>query len=261
MMQSYTRGKFTFIVNTIEIDGLKLYHLSVRPPMTDDEYDDMKYRIESLGGHWRERFNGFIFDENPIKLLQNEDTWKPIEHSAMKKWKVLRQFYPTPPDVAKRVVELAEITDKHVVLEPSAGSGALIRPIGRTENIVAVEIDDTLAEVLTSLGYSVVHSSFEDAIKNGNIHKDYFDRVVMNPPFGPRQKGLKHIMMAYDLMKENGVLVAVISENDLYYNTETTREFNRLLRETNAMIEPVPHRSFLVSGTRIDTVIIKMRKK
>lgn len=260
LMDKYIRGKYTFVVKPISIDGKTLFHLSVRPPMTNEEYDDIKYRIEKLGGHWRERFGGFIFDENPIDSLKCESTWERIEHDHYDQWKIMRQFYPTPNDVAKRVNELANIKHDHYVLEPSAGKGALIDPIGRKERIVAIEIDARLASELRSAGFeTVVNDSFEHAVESHVIH-DQFDRIVMNPPFGPNQLDIKHIMLAYTLLKPGGILVAIMSENDLYYNTDLTKQFNEFLKIKNAIIEEVPMRSFLASGTRVDTIIVKIVK-
>jgi protein-L-isoaspartate O-methyltransferase len=231
--------------------------------MTNEEYDDLKYRIEALGGHWRERFGGFVFDVDPIPALRNEDTWGSVEHSQHKKWKILRQFYPTPDDLAEYVVRLAEIEPHHLVLEPSAGSGALLRPLGRTKDIMAIEIDDSLATGLMEIGYSVViNSSFEDAIKNGDVGP-WFDRIVMNPPFSTpteKQIDIKHIMMAYDLLIPGGIMVAIMAENDLYYDTPRTKNFNDFLKLVRAHVEEVPFRGFLASGTRVDTVIVKIRK-
>lgn len=259
-MGKYVRDKYTFVTKEIKIGDQTLYHLTVRPPMTDEEYDSMKYRLERLGGHWRERFGGFIFDVDPLPALMDESTWAPYEHDAYNKWRIERQFYPTPDELAKHVVELAEIEPHHYVLEPSAGSGALLRPIGRKNHIVAVEIDDSLATGLMEADYgTVINSSFEDAISNGDVGQ-WFDRIVMNPPFGPRQKDIQHIMLAYSLLKEGGILVAIMGENDLYYNTELTRSFNEFLKNVNAEVEEVPLRSFLCSGTRVDTVIVKIRK-
>ena len=151
-MDTYQYGDYTFVIKPITIDNTNLFHLSVFPQMSDEDYDAIKYRIESLGGHWRERFGGFVFDKNPIDGLNNEETWKPIVHDEYEQWRIQRQFYPTPASVAERVVELAEISDTHTVLEPSAGKGALLKPLKRTEGIQAIEIDKELADGLRALG-------------------------------------------------------------------------------------------------------------
>lgn len=253
----YQRDNLTFTVKEIYFDNKTYFHLRIRPAMTDDEYDAIKYRIESLGGHWRERFGGFIFDENPIDKLNNETTWQPIIQDDYVKWCIARQFYPTPADVALHVIELCEISGTDTVLEPSAGKGALIRPLGRTSGIRAIEIDEGLARDLKNDGYNVLNMAFEDAIDKNMISP--VDRVVMNPPFSG-QRDIKHIMAAYNLLKENGILVAIMSENDLYYDTPLTQLFNEFLKKTNAYIEAVPMRSFKESGTMVDTIIVKIQK-
>jgi predicted RNA methylase len=227
--------------------------------MTDKEYDDLKYRIEKIGGHWRERFGGFIFDENPIPALRDIKTWKKYGQSEYVKWQILRQFYPTPNELAEYVVKLGEIDDSHTVLEPSAGKGALLKPLGRTKNVTAVEIDTNLANELQAMGYNVINKSFEDAIIDGDLGT--FDRIIMNPPFGPGQKDIKHISKAYSLLKPGGILVGIMSENSLYYKTVLTKSFNHFLKSVGAHIEETPMRSFLQSGTRVDTVIIKITKQ
>lgn len=256
-MSEYTRDGINYLVKEISIDGRPLWHLSTRPAMSDKEYDAVKYRLERLGGHWRERFGGFVFDTDPTPALRNPATWEPIEHSEYEHWKIMRQFYPTPAPVAERVVELCEINDEHTVLEPSAGKAALLKPLHRTERIQTVEIDGVLAMGLRDMGYAVINSSFEDAVAAGKISP--VDRIVMNPPFS-QQRDIKHIMLAYELIKEGGILVAIMSENDLYYDTPLTKQFNAFLKDKGAYIEAVPMRAFAESQTSVDTVIVKIKK-
>lgn len=259
-MSVYKRGDHEFVVKPITIGGALFYHLSIRPPLTDEEYDDVKYRLERLGGHWRERFGGFVFDEDPSEALKDERTWKPVNHSEHDKWRIARQFYPTPPDLAKQVVELCEIEEHHTVLEPSAGTGALLAPITRTNGITAVEIDEDMANKLREKGYEVINHDFRSLVVETEFCTREFDRIVMNPPFSPNSLGIAHIRLAYSLLANNGVMVAVLNENSLYYNTEATRCFNKFLHDVDAKVIEVPSRSFLASGTRVDTVLIKIRK-
>ena len=51
------------------------------------------------------------------------------------------QLFPTPPEIARRVVALAEIGPRMRVLEPSAGTGNLLAAIGSGLDTVAVEIN------------------------------------------------------------------------------------------------------------------------
>lgn len=257
-MNTFTYDKYTFVSSKININNVHgLYHLSIRPPMSDEDYDALKYRIERLGGHWRERYGGFILNEDPIPLLMKKETWQEIVHEEYDLWRINRQFYPTPPSVAERVISLCEIRDTDIVLEPSAGRGALIKPIRHRENVIAVEIDEGLSQELQADGFTTINMSFEDAVANNKV--PLVDRIVMNPPFSG-QRDIKHILMAYELLKPNGVLVAIMAENDLFYKTQLTKDFNKFLMDKGAYIEAVPMRAFCVSDTFIDTVIVKIRK-
>lgn len=253
----YVRGHYVFVTKEIYLENKKVWHLSIRPPMSDDEYDAIKYRLEKLGGHWRERLGGFLYLHDPMPQLMREETWGEIVHEAYEQWRITRQFYPTPPVIADRVFELAEITCQDTVLEPSAGRGALLEPIKDAKDIQAVEIDPENANILRAKGYNVITTSFENAVEKHLIQP--VSRIVMNPPFSG-QRDILHIMMAYDLLEEGGILVAIMAENDLYYNTPKTKAFNKFLQKVNAYVEDVPLRGFCESGTTVDTVIVKIKK-
>ena len=63
------------------------------------------------------------------------------------------QLFPTPPELAARMVELAEIEPGHRVLEPSAGTGNIVEPVFNNTmhgELVAVEINADLARRLST---------------------------------------------------------------------------------------------------------------
>lgn len=232
-----------------------LYYLSLGN-MSDAEYDEVKPIIEHLNGHWREKFGCFVFGEDVSELLQNA-LCNGVDISDDYRWREENQFYPTPMRVAKRVVELAEVESGMSILEPSAGVGNLLDclPAGQY-SILCVEPMETNCYVLEHKGYKVVHSTFEDTY----VDLPKFDRIIMNPPFSG-QRDIMHVMMAYYLLKPGGVLCSVISENALYYKTETTENFKKFLKDIDGYVEPVPSGSFEESGTTIETVLIKLRKR
>ena len=82
--------------------------------------------------------------------------------------------------------------------------------------------------------------------------------------FGSRTDYLKGIATTacYTIIMVTSLnlLVGIMGENDLYYNTPLTKEFNAFLKSVNAEVTEVPIRSFLASGTRVDTVIVKIKK-
>lgn len=59
------------------------------------------------------------------------DGYKQAVKAPPPKVIVVDQLFPTPPPLARRMVALADIRPEHFVLEPSAGTGNLLRAIGR----------------------------------------------------------------------------------------------------------------------------------
>lgn len=122
-------------------------------------------------------------------------------------------LFPTPPEIAKRVVELADIQDGNRILEPSAGTGNLLLAIqpSHLKKTVAVELNSQLADILRNRGQGwnnlcveVVNGDFLS--QNGNLGK--FDRIVMNPPFD-HGSDIKHIQHALGFLNPGGKLVAI----------------------------------------------------
>lgn len=225
--------------------------------LTDEEYDRLKPIIEHIGGHWRERFGCFVFkkglniEEKLEYCLKNG-----VQVTDQYRYQEETQFYPTPNKVAKRVVELAEIKKGQSVLEPSAGLGNLLDCIDVPCDILAVEPIVNNVVTLKHKGYPTEMTTFEEIYDS----LPTFNRIIMNPPFSG-QRDVKHVMMAYKKLKRHGVLVAIISENALWYKTQLSKDFKRFLERTHAYIEEVASNSFEESGTSIETVIVKFVKK
>lgn len=137
------------------------------------------------------------------------------------------QLFPTPPDVAARLVELAEIEPSHRVLEPSAGTGRLINAIsGKGEELVAVEINPDMAASLSRNWQGIKTVCADFLTQNGNLGT--FDRVVMNPPF-ENGADIKHIQHARGMLREGGRLVAICADGP--------RQRAKLMPDADAWIE------------------------
>ena len=231
------------------------------PEMSDAQYDKIKYIMEYAGGHWRERYKGFQFNDSPdviqsriCDILINGS----IELSNNKAMQIKYQFYPTPDVLAIQMVGMAGIEPNDTVLEPSAGTGSILKYIVKmTNNYKAVEINKENAEYLRSLGYKVSQTSFEQFYTSTKLR---FDKVVMNPPFSDK-RDILHTMMAYNLLKPGGTLVGLLAENSLYYDREITKRFNRFIGKAGAKIHQIPHGTFSESGTNVDVVCIVIKRK
>lgn len=162
------------------------------------------------------------------------------------------QLFPTPAALADRMVQLADIRPGMDILEPSAGTGAIVDAVRRVPNhgcvVTAVEVSYALAERLATfdcLGRDHVHNA--DFLEcNGNLGYSYFDRVIMNPPFA-NGDDIRHIQHAVKFLKPGGRLVAICAGGP--------RQAEKL-RPLSTTWEPLPAGTFEESGTGVATVLL-----
>jgi hypothetical protein len=119
-------------------------------------------------------------------------------------------LFPTPPELADRMVEMAQIDDGMRILEPSAGTGNIVWAIARvvsltTSTVHAVEINRGLSSRLAKTFPDVLIWSADWLEWNGFPP---VDRVVMNPPFD-HGSDIAHILKGRDTLKPGGRLVAL----------------------------------------------------
>jgi protein-L-isoaspartate O-methyltransferase len=159
------------------------------------------------------------------------------------------QLFPTPPALAERMVEEADILPGHSVLEPSAGTGAIlaalpnVRPFG---SVTAVEINATLAASLEQVADETICGDFLE--QNGNLGT--FDRILMNPPF---QNGadIKHIQHAIKMLKPGGRLVAICANGPRQQST-----LKPLAENSGGWYEDLPAGTFASQGTNVNTALL-----
>jgi len=159
------------------------------------------------------------------------------------------QLFPTPADLADRMVEDADLKPGQNVLEPSAGTGAIIDAIRRKLNhgtaITAVEINPTLAHRLAffdCLGADRVHPK-DFLTCNGDLGQ--FDRILMNPPFANGQD-IAHIRHALTMLKPGGRLVAICANGP--------RQNDQL--KPLGTWEVLPADTFKEQGTSVNTALL-----
>ncbi len=123
------------------------------------------------------------------------------------------QLFPTPPDVARQMVELARLEAGQEVLEPSAGAGAIWEAIAEVGGrFFADEINPRLCEMLSNKFTPAEQSECRNVLQadflecNGNVGT--FDRIIMNPPF-ENGADIQHIKHALHMLNPGGRLVAI----------------------------------------------------
>jgi protein-L-isoaspartate O-methyltransferase len=172
---------------------------------------------------------------------------------------VAPQLFPTPPELAARMVEMASIEPGDRVLEPSAGTGNILRAIkgagiagdnGSDPRVVAVEINRALADAIPShlAGFVVCDDFLAVDFPTAGIAR--FDRIVANPPFGKGQD-IAHIKRMLDVLLPGGRLVAICA-NGPRQQAE--------LRPLATTWEELPEDTFASEGTNVRTVLMTINR-
>jgi hypothetical protein len=171
------------------------------------------------------------------------------------------QFFATPDTIADRLVNLADINDPFLmVLEPSAGQGAIVKALLRKEPdliIHAYELMEINRNILSKIEDCIILG--DDFLKRITYREPSFDRIVANPPFSNNQD-IDHIFQMYNSLKNGGKLVSVASNHWATSSNKKEVNFRDWLRSVNAKIHPVEAGAFKESGTMISTCIIVINK-
>lgn len=156
------------------------------------------------------------------------------------------QLFVSPDPVCARLVSLAGIGDSDIILEPNAGTGAILRAVRAVAPGAmcdAVELNAGLCQYLRNEfeGVAVTCCDFLQYVPGKR-----YSRIVMNPPFGHAQD-IKHIRHAFTLLAPGGVLTAVCLNGPRQ---------ERALKAQSDIWEPLPRGTF--TYTDVSTVIIRL---
>ena len=114
-------------------------------------------------------------------------------------------FFPTPPDLVRRMLDECGSLHGYRVLEPSAGRGD-IASAARAEGarVTCYELVPRLVDILRAAGFEATEADFM-TVKPDPV----FDFVLMNPPF-ERQADRAHVRHAFEFLAPGGILVAIV---------------------------------------------------
>lgn len=215
--------------------------------------------------------DGFFLSTDPVSRPSTKvepPAWKAIEEAANNVQAVVApELFPTPPELAARMVEEACIGPEDRVLEPSAGTGNLVKAIRQAApgaEILAVELNAAAAQQLQHVlpssdpgYYAVFTADFIDVVVEGDEGIGTFDRVVMNPPFSDE---IAHVRRAFGFLKPGGRLVAIMSEGPFFRSYNADKEFRTWLEEVGGVSEQLPPDSFKASETGVNTRLVTIAK-
>lgn len=154
------------------------------------------------------------------------------------------QLFPTPAAIVQRMIDLADIQPGMHVLEPSAGTGAIlkalpcVRPRG---SVTACEINSDLVKGLEGECDVLICQDFLTT-----TWEDKFDRILMNPPFADGAD-IKHIRKALGYLATGGRLIAICAAGPRQH---------RELQPLATSWEELPEGTFASQGTGVRTILL-----
>lgn len=228
-------------------------------------YEAVNKHLELMGGKWNRKAKGHVFEKDPSAILESA-----LRTGEILDTKKAFQMFFTPPDLARRMVDVAKVQPGRRVLEPSAGAGNLVAAIINRGflgfecggKVVAVELNRGLANELivrrnktlyaNDANYDVQCLDFLECVPDqlGSFHA-----VVMNPPFANGQD-VAHIIHAMKFLKAGGWLAAICADG-----VRQNDKLKPLIKAMGGDWEPLPSGSFQASGTGVNTVLVSLQVK
>lgn len=194
--------------------------------------------LKAIKGKWNRKEKAHVFDSSPSDIL--EEILMTGEYVDEKKE---YQFFETPVELAKQLVEMADIQKDETVLEPSAGKGRIACLI---PNCDCIELNENNQQYLKENGYNLVGFDFL------SFWGEY-DVVVANPPFS-KQQDIDHVRHMIGLAQRR--VVAVMSASVLFRDNKKTVDFREMIEGMGGTIEPLPDKIFAESGTNVKTCVV-----
>jgi phospholipid N-methyltransferase len=174
------------------------------------------------------------------------------------------QLFPTPPELAKRMADEAGALAGKRILEPSAGTGNILRAIlnnatgAECVHILAIEVNHSLVKVLEQQRRKTLYaneSNFQIRCADflecaGDLGK--FDCILMNPPFANAQD-IKHIQHALTMLKPGGRLIAICANGP-----KQNQILKPIVDDHGGTWEVLPPGTFKDSGTNVSSVMLSV---
>ena len=218
-------------------------------------YATVKQWVEEAGGKWTGgKVQGFTFDFDATRvasvLMQGKRCNLQQDF----------QFFATPPEVADWLVSLAgDFSPDCKVLEPSAGTGAIIDAIHRVQPDVVVDCYELMPENKEKLSrldhIRLLGDDFTQA-----EHPSEYDLIVANPPFSKNQD-IRHVMQMYHDLKPGGTVAAITSRHWQQASEKACKDFRAFLEEVSAQVYEIEEGAFKKSGTGVGTIAIVINKR
>jgi predicted RNA methylase len=204
--------------------------------------------LEAAGGKWNRRVGAHVFDGDASDRIEQILATGSIEVP-----KDEFNFFATPPEIVRRLMELAQVEPGMRALEPEAGRGAIADALVDAGCIVdCIEMMDANHAYLAKNGrYNSLRKA--DFLTVAPVPE--YDRIVMNPPF-MRQSDIEHVQHATRFLAPKGCLVGVMAASVNFRQNRLTQDFRAMVYDRGGIIEDLPDGAFKASGTMVRTVAV-----
>lgn len=243
------------ILSTVEIDN---HNVRITAQLDRKLYLAVNKVLDRIGGTWNKKVKAHVFDVDPTERLE------VVINSGVLDPKVKTGYFPTPAVIVDRMIELADIGPNQLILEPSAGQGAIVDKIipllgDQLARLVICENLPENIQILIEKGYGSL-GDFFNYFKLCNHENIRFDRIVMNPPF-ERQNDISHVTAAYGLLAPGGILVTIMSAGVLFRENKKSVIFrDKIMKPHQTFLENLPSGAFKESGTQVRTILLRLEK-
>lgn len=143
------------------------------------------------------------------------------------------------------------------ILEPSAGSGAILDYLTQTvnckrNNIYAIEADQELAFNLQGKDYRLIHNDFL------SYSGEYlFDLIIMNPPFS---NGDQHLLRAWEILNEGHIVCLLNAETIRNTNTERRKLLAKIIEQHGSVEYLGSVFSNAARKTDVNIALVRLKK-
>jgi predicted RNA methylase len=223
--------------------------LTISGQLPAREYSEIKRVLEAAGARWNKRAQAHLFPGDAAEALAGLLAGDRVVSATE-----ADQWFPTPPAIVKRLVDLAELTAGMEVLEPSAGEGAIAEAVTALGCLVdCIELNAGRAATLETRNNAVRLVTCADFLTV--TPRAVYDRVVMNPPFA-KLADARHVLHALKFVRPGGLLVSVMGNGITYRSDGSSARIRDMASKPGGAIIPLAAGSFHDSGTDIATVIV-----
>lgn len=210
--------------------------------------------LVSMGGKWNRKAKAHIFNSDPTEKLESVLLTGEIERPQD------YGFFETPEHLIERMIDVAEIKPYHIILEPSAGKGAIAAYIKNQlgNDCTTIELLENNCKYLKEIGLNPIQGDFLETLPE----RLQYDRIVANPPFsykGHPQADIDHVLHMWKCLKPGGRIVSIMGAGMSFRENKKSVEFRGLVSRYG-YFEKLPEGTFKESGTMVNTVIVVLDK-